>query len=298
VVLGDGLVLAATGASVHAFDLSTGSPVWETPVEGGTIGGLHLVGDHALVVQPDTGLRAVDLDDGETAWLRRGAVQSATVAGEVVLVADGHHVEAVGVGEGRRLWRRELPGFVASGTPGEVVAVVGDDRMTGLDVADGRTRWTLRLQPRGGADQSADRLVVSTRLGLRVIDVMTGRTLGTAHEEQDLGGRVRGQARVVEDDRIVAAVGDGMVALDEEATALWWAETGNSAWLVGEPGVVATVESGARVVLLDPETGAGVLRTTPSGWFTALAVGEQQLALAVHTPRRGRLQVHDLHEPD
>jgi hypothetical protein len=298
VVLDGELVVAATGASLHAFDLSTGSELWEVPVAGGTVGGLHLVGDLALVVQPETGLVAVDLDDGRTAWARRGIVKGATVADEVVMIADGRHVEALAVEDGRRMWRRELPGFMASGSPGEVVAVVGDDRMTGLDVADGRTRWTLRLQPRGGAHQSADRLVVSSRLGLRVVDVGTGRTLGTAHEEQDLGGRVRGQARVVDGDHIVAAVGDGMVALDEQAVALWRAETGSGAWLLAEPGVVATVESGARVVLLDPETGAGVLRTTPSGWFTALAVGEEQLALAVHTPRRGRLQVHDLHTTD
>jgi outer membrane protein assembly factor BamB len=295
VVLGDDRVVAATGASVHAFTLAAGDDVWERRLGDGTIRSLHLAGDVVLAVRPDTGLVAMDLANGGTLWSREAPVQSATVAGDAVVIGDGQHVEALGLADGQRRWRRDVAGFVATGTPGEVLGVVGDDRLIGLDVADGRTRWTLRLQPRGGAHQTSDLLVVSSRLGLRVVDVRTGRTVGTAHEERDLGGRVRGQARVLDDDRVVAAVGDGMVALDAEATALWRAETGDGAWLLAETGVVATVESGARVVLLDPETGADVLRTTPSGWFTALAVGEDRLALAVHTPRHGRLQVHDIH---
>jgi outer membrane protein assembly factor BamB len=295
VVLGDDLVVAATGTSAHAFESSDGAPRWEIRFDEGIVSALDLADERVVVTQKGQGIVGLDPASGEVAWRLEGPVQTATVAGEVVVVGDGTAVEGVAVDDGRRLWRRGLPGFVAAGAPGEVVGVATDDRVHGFDVATGETRWEIALRPRGSAHQSDELLVVGSRSGFSIVDVDTGVVRASVRQLRDLGDRVRGQPRVV-DDGVVAAVGNGIVRFDDEGTPRWRAETHRQAWLLREPNVVATVEAGVRLVLMDPATGAQVLQRTPSGWFTAMAVGERDLALAVHTPTLGHLDVHDVHD--
>ena len=295
VVLGDDVVVAATGSSAHAFELSDGAPLWEITFEEGIVSAIDLADERVVVTQKGEGILGLDPASGEVAWRLQGPVQTATVAGEVVVVADGTAVEGVAVDDGRRLWRRGLPGFVAAGRPGEVVGVATDDRVHGFDVATGETRWEVALRPRGSAHQSDELLVVGSRSGFSIVDVETGVVRASVRQLRDLGDRVRGQPRVV-DDGVVAAVGNGIVRFDDEGTPRWRAQTHRQAWLLREPAVVATVEAGVRLVLMNPATGEQVLQRTPSGWFTAMAVGERDLALAVHTPTLGHLDVHDVHD--
>jgi hypothetical protein len=117
--------------------------------------------------------------------------------------------------------------------------------------------------------------------------------VATLRASRDLGERVRGQPRAM-GERVVVSVGDALIGVDPTGEPAWRADTARRASLVAGGRTVAAVTGGVTLHLLDTDTGVELARVTPSGWFTASALDDQGLAVAVHTPTRGRLYVHDL----
>jgi outer membrane protein assembly factor BamB len=134
----------------HAFNASTGDPLWESSAESESVSGA--VTDDLVVFGQTTGVAALDLQTGKTRWLNTSCggqeVEAApTVAdGTVYAGLNDPELIALRVESGTCLW--ESPAKMAydstsSPAVSNGMVYVGDDagRLWSVDAADGSVRW-------------------------------------------------------------------------------------------------------------------------------------------------------------
>lgn len=295
VAIVDDTVLVVMQSTLRGYALATGEPRWELELPDGRAQDLLADDARAYVVLGAGGVVAVDGADGVLAWHAPAPATAAVRAEPGLVVSDGSSVRGLGLDDGRLRWEHHGPATVASGRAAEVVLASGPRSVRGLDAASGRTRWERTLEGEAGrADQSPRTGVVLAGEHLVLLDVNDGQVRGRLEPSVALGERVRGRPRVAGDEGAVLSVGDGLVGLDGGLRVRWRTRTGAYAGLLAHRDPALVSVGGVNLHGVDPVTGADVLRVTPSGWFTALDLQERTLALAVHTPTRGRLLVADL----
>lgn len=185
----DGLIFAgsggATNATVDAYDLRTGRPVWSAPqpagpgqvstssVDGGRVfvaGGLDARGAHRLY--------AFDEHTGALVWPTPFATPSgadvfvgAVSSGVVYAVSFDHAVYALDAATGKPVWSRP---FVTGGRNGSVGAVADgtlyvaadDGWLYAIDATAGTERWRFRVGGGSAAPSVIDgRVILATSLG-------------------------------------------------------------------------------------------------------------------------------------
>jgi outer membrane protein assembly factor BamB len=170
---------------------------------------------------------AVERGTGSVLWRAEGCAFAAAVPG-LLLVARGPALSALALRSGAALWSRPLPGApphaaVALGRGPLVLVEPG--ALTGLDPASGRTLW--RLEPPG-----ATRLHATAFGGVAAVAADTGAVYGV-----DAAGRVAWRVRA------------GGAFLRPPVAA-------GGACLA-----VSQADDGARLVALDPATGARAWET-------------------------------------
>ena len=204
-------------ATVAAFGVATGKPVWAVELSGAGGASTPTVGAGVVFVQtgdsyesPKGRLVAVDVSSGRRLWqvgtdggicggAGAGSDPPVVVDGVAVVRSPDGDVRGIDARDGGERWRAAVvgaPGAVADG----VVLVGGQTTYTGLDAATGAQRWTRTIADAAGEDwRPAERtfmlgadsvfvLHVSTenRFGIAVLDARTGRELwrdGIAYPE-------------------------------------------------------------------------------------------------------------------
>lgn len=239
----------------------------------------------------ELGVVAADAESGATVWSGSAGVaerwESLRVAEGVVLAATGggpRKIVALGAGDGRKLWERQVDddegAFVAGGVL--VVPERTAKKVSGVSLTDGRTVWEVahdgttvvpETVPEDVEGPAAPGMVVSAgkRIVLvgadgavRVLDAATGAVAGTRAEVAEAGDAVLaydGKLLVVADRLLAYRLGD----LSAQPTVLY--EPGRSVRLealtpCGEERVCAVQETGydattARVVAISTGDGGG-----------------------------------------
>lgn len=149
-------------ATVAAFDVRTGRPVWTAELEAASGASTPALAADRVFVQtgqayesPAGALVALDPGNGRELW--RAATEGGTcggvdalgdppmVADDVAVVpAPGGYVQGIDAREGRERWRVRVAGAPAAIADG-VVLVGTRTAYTGLDLATGAQRWTRTI---------------------------------------------------------------------------------------------------------------------------------------------------------
>jgi outer membrane protein assembly factor BamB len=215
VVAGDRIFTMDGGASIRAFDRSSGKRLWETdasPEDSGKAvgGGIAVADDRVFVATGYAEIVALDAATGKQLWRQTivGPARSPpTVAdGRVYAVTVDNQLEVVAAADGRKLWTHtgtpETAGLVGGASPaveGDVVVVAySSGEIFALRVENGRVLWTDNL----AAARRTDALSALADIrGRPVID--RGRVYAISHSgrmvaidqrtgerswEQDIGG--------------------------------------------------------------------------------------------------------------
>ncbi|HEX2092647.1 MAG TPA: PQQ-binding-like beta-propeller repeat protein, partial [Longimicrobiaceae bacterium] len=220
--------------TLYAVELATGRLRWSHPVRGvGTVGGVVVRGGTVYLGTPAT---ALDLATGRVLWTARSAevpVGNPALAerGDVVYTAalfrDGTEgsVSALGVADGRVLWRRalgkdEVLNFLERiWTAGDLVVVPSlSGRVIALDAATGAERWRYAPDaPRlGGITVDGERTYLALQNGqVVVLETRTGRPLARFSDlELNLSGFSYAERPVRVGDRLVVATGAALLGFD------------------------------------------------------------------------------------
>lgn len=293
ILLEEDQVLVALGDEIRSFDAFDGEPRWNTTLAGvETHAELVGVVDGRLVVRGHRGtVHVLATATGEIAWEREHGLQQVSVGSGTVVVATGREIQGLALGDGTRQWRHSGIQVLADGRPRDVVAALTPDALVGFDLVTGERRWHTPVDTTGQRlVQSASSVLLFDREGLQIFRGEDGELQSAADE---LGGAVRGTPRVVADGVVVASIGSELVGLTLDGVPAWRREFGSRMSLLDHEERVLAVSEAITVHGLDAATGRHVLRLTPSGWFGAVDVDASRVALAVYTPTRGRLVLHD-----
>lgn len=252
-----GVVYAASGARVAAFDEATGASLWQVfPVQDGVVIGTPAVRGGLVVVAydqfPERGTKekyfvtALNSATGATVWTkpvsRVNNVSVTTTANRVYLSLASGQVEALGLSHGYKIWLSPvLPncsGNLSSPSLSGHLVVVGDSGLgvSALRVTDGTVAW--QDTPASGCGAGPENW----------LPAVTGGT-------------------------VYAGLIDRVVALDAATGTVRWAN--NTVTSVFGPlsvtahTVVAAQSSGARVVALSRDDGSVAWRTAKLAGFVS-----------------------------
>lgn len=259
---GDGLVVASTGRSVGAYDVTDGGERWrhelgERPVGEPTVAGDVVVVPLSGVVDGRSGdtihepkVRAYGLDDGAERWTTPVPERGLGLAvGDDVVVAVSHGYDDSGtvlglsLSDGARRWETAITGgFFRAPVVGDGSAYVAGshDEVTALSVADGAERWTV-AGGRGGVAADGDTVYAAGRDSLVARDAADGRERWTL--EPDDGPSF-----------VAPAVGDGTVYVGGNYTDLHAidASDGTERWSHGFPSQVVEGDMVMRGLAAQP----------------------------------------------
>lgn len=293
---GDGaVVVAVVDTRLVALETASGEVAWERDLPGERVEALEVADGRVMVALGPDGVVAVDARTGARVWEADAPAATAVLAGGLLVVSDDERVRALSLEDGAVRWARRGIGPVASGEVGEVLLVAGGTRVYGLDAATGTTRWVVGAEGElARPDQTATTGVVTDGRRLRLLDVADGTETAGVELGLVLDERVRGRPRVAPDGGVVLSVGDGLVGFDRRLGARWRTRWDTQVALLDHHELAVATLGGVSIRAVEPSTGEDVVRVTPSGWFTAAHLDGERLALAVHTPTRGRLLLADL----
>lgn len=219
--------------------------------------GIPAVAGGRAVFETNTGLLAVRVADGDTIWQSRlwshkqPTAFNVAVGGERVFVNELDSVFAVSLGDGRRLWARDVGAPVnyhhTFAIADLVLTTTYRPSVVAMDAATGATRWELTLPPSWdsggiitGLGASGDTLYVAAnehfmrngaekRAAVIAADRASGRVLWTyraADRHSSAGRRLAVSGRTV---LVADMYGNGLFGVDRF--------TGQATWRVnGEPG--------------------------------------------------------------
>ncbi len=293
------VVVAVVHTTLTGLDVETGDVLWEHDLPGEPVRALEVDGTQVVAVLGPGGVQAVDAVTGSLAWEQDRPAHGAVIAAGAVVVSGDGQVRGLSLDNGTTRWTLHPAGWVASGRAEDIVLVARDNAVVGVAAASGATRWVLPAQGElGRADQSVSTAVLVDDGRLRVIGLEDGVDIATVEVDLLLDERIRGRPRIAGEQGVVVSVGDGLVGFDERLEPRWRTRWDTQVALLDHHDPTLGVLGGISVRGVEPATGADVLRVTPSAWFTAGDLQEERLALAVHTPTRGRLQLLDLVSAD
>jgi hypothetical protein len=289
------VVVAVSDATLTGLDVETGEVLWEHDLPEGPVRDLEIAGTQVVAALGPGGVQVVDAATGSLAWQQDRPADGAVIASGVVVVSGDGQVRALPLDTGATRWTLHPAGWVASGRADDVVLVERGSAVAGVATASGATRFVLPGHGElGRADQSNSTAVLVDEGRLRVVGLEDGADLATVEVGLVLDERIRGRPRIAGEESVVVSVGDGLVGFDATLEPRWRTRWDTQVALLGHHDPTLAVLGGIGVRGVEPATGADVFRVTPSAWFTAGHLHEERLALAVHTPTRGRLQLIDL----
>ena len=289
------VVVAVSDTTLTGLDLETGDLRWEHDLPQTPVRTLQVGGTHVVATLGPGGVQAVDAATGALAWEQDRPAHGAVIADGVVVISGDGRVRGLSLDDGANRWTLHPAGWVASGRAEDIVAVERGSAVVGVAAASGATRWVLPAEGElGRADQSPSTAVLLDEGRLRTIDLAQGADIATVEVGLVLDERIRGRPRLTGDQWVVVSVGDGLVGFDRSLEPRWRTRWDTQVALLGHDEPALAVLGGISVRGVEPATGADVFRVTPSAWFTAGDLQGERLALAVHTPTRGRLQLLDL----
>lgn len=265
-VVGSERAYVADPERVHAVSLRTGELEWESerlPVTEteryGTYRpetiGPRVGPEGRILVGLETGLAALDPEDGTTRWQKNGlsAVSPPTVVGGL-LVAQGEDTLRAFDPDGTEQWTTNLSRGRTRRQPAattDVVVLRTETGLAGLDPETGETRWTRRVQAESQPAIDDDTVFLGTDeglLGLGVADgtnrftysrgeymafhslVVTEETAYVVEQPPEAGASSFALDRTPEgvEPRWCSYIGDGTVtgATDRQAVGLFDIETG------------------------------------------------------------------------
>ena len=290
-----GVVVAVVGTTLLGLDAATGDVAWELELGDERVRHLEVDGTRVMAVLGPNGVLAVDAATGAAIWEQDRPAHTAVTASGTLVVSGDEQVRGLSLEDGTVRWIRHRPGTVSSGRAGDVVLVARQAAVLGVDAASGATRWVLPADDEPGRiDQSPATGVLIDGERLRVIGVEDGADIATVELALVLDERVRGRPRLAGEEGVVVSVGDGLVGFDGNLDPRWRTRWDTQVALLDHHEPTLAVLGGISVRGVAPDTGADVLRVTPSAWFTAADLLDQRLALGVHTPTRGRVLLADL----
>ena len=289
------VVVAVAEATMTGLDVETGDVLWEHDLPQGPVRALEVAGTHVVAALGPGGVQAMDAATGSLAWEQDRPAHGAVIATGVVVIAGDGQVRGLSLDTGATRWTLHPAGWVASGRADDIVLVARGSAVAGVAAASGATRWVLPAHGElGRADQSASTAVLVDEGRLRVIGLEDGADIATVEIGLVLDERIRGRPRIAGEEGVAVSVGDGLVGFDRNLDPRWRTRWDTQVALLDHHDPTLAVLGGISVRGVEPVTGADVLRVTPSAWFTAGHLQEDRLALAVHTPTRGRLQLIEL----
>lgn len=266
---------AGTGhAYLDAFDVSTGTIVWQQQTNGFFTSDPTVSGGVVYIGMGDHTVRAYKASTGTALWTftAGGAMRTPAVSGGLVYVGSADNkFYALSAATGTEVWSIYSLGgifFPAPAVVGGVVYTGADDRRVyALDAATGATIWTVTT---GGGITSSPAVasgvvyVGSDDDKLYAIDAATGTVLWTA----TTGGVVWSSPAVAGGIVYVGSADFSLYAFDASTGALLWSvPTGNSIALASPSvanGVVYQGSEDQKIYAVDAATGA-VLWTADTG---------------------------------
>jgi outer membrane protein assembly factor BamB len=190
-ISGERVIVGDDDGDVMALGLSDGSTTWSTELDEPLTAGPAVAAGLVTVADDGGNLSTYDADTGELRWTRSlggynfAEVPPAFGAGRVVLVTStttgGAYVSAFDATDGRRLWRRNVPGEIrhAPMILGSRVAVLDlESTLWTFDLADGSPDGSVSM-PRV-LDSRAD---ADSRVAMSYVDgalILTKRTASTS----------------------------------------------------------------------------------------------------------------------
>ncbi|MFG2054179.1 PQQ-binding-like beta-propeller repeat protein [Micromonospora sp. NPDC048930] len=156
-------------ATVVAFDVGTGRPVWTAELEAANGASTPAFGAGLVFIQtgrsyksPAGRLVALDPRSGRQLWYvvtEGGVCGGADALGDPPVIADGvavvpapdGYIQGIGARDGSERWRTRLAGAPAAIADG-VVLVGTQTAYTGLDLATGRQRWSRSVPEAAWSD--------------------------------------------------------------------------------------------------------------------------------------------------
>ncbi len=135
---------------VHAFHAATGEPRWRAVTQGG-IGSPCVAGGRLLAGSEDTRLYCLDARNGERIWRRRvedSINEELAVSADVVVVSAGSTVQAIRLPDGRPSWATTLGSDGSASIVGQVVLIAADRRLHALGLDNGGQLWQVPLPGR------------------------------------------------------------------------------------------------------------------------------------------------------
>jgi len=160
----------ATGASIHAFDTSTGKERWRHAVGRGVNGPIAGSGRRAYAITVEGRLLSLAVDSGTLSWdlpLKGPGFEGPAVADRVIAGTVDGVLYGVNGQTGREEWRRDL-GSAVTTTPlasaGDVYVGTADGSLHRIRVSDGTVvasrKVDANLKPSGVPFRTADSLLV------------------------------------------------------------------------------------------------------------------------------------------
>ncbi|WP_226022675.1 PQQ-binding-like beta-propeller repeat protein [Halomicrobium salinisoli] len=207
-VLADGAVFAASGATAHRLAADSGETEWRRGLDARVLKAVAAADGRLYLGRVDGVVLALDRESGDRVWRERPPVESPAVgldAGDGVLyagLADGV-VLARDAATGEELWRTDVGADLDEGpVSGGDAVYVGDreGRLYAVDAATGEERWTF--------DASGGLLVRPTAVEGTVYQ---GSDAGVLHAVDAATGEERWRHAAAEDGSVSVAV-DGDTA--------------------------------------------------------------------------------------
>ncbi|WP_049971446.1 PQQ-binding-like beta-propeller repeat protein [Haladaptatus cibarius] len=238
----DGVAYFVDKSDVYAFEAETGTPQWQTSVDG-TINHAPTVADGTVYVCGER-VFALSTDDGGTEWETSVAdsarlAQSPAIIGDSVIITDGREARAWSLHceNGAEQWSFE-DGGDSAGTPvvadGTVyIPISGDDALVAVDAATGEQRWRVPVRNLGNSWLPAavgDDIYVTDREGFLYV-IRDSTELDWRVDSTELDWRV--------DRTGTLAVGENVYVSNDELVALN-AETGEKQWMADGGNAPAT----------------------------------------------------------
>ena len=230
---GDRLYISTDRRAVLALSTVDGSLAWQASTGGGSVfnndvavaGGRAFVSTwHACCGDGVRKLFAFDAATGAALWVRGTEASNmqfpAMALGERVFVSnDNGKVYAFRAADGKRLWQRQLDGWVSDHLVGQgqvVYAISGNGTVQALDAKTGATQWSRVID--AGLRISSNMVWANGLLYFTTEDVFNQRRLVVLNDRS--GRRVASLPVPAPGSYIQLSVSDGRVLLSSNGTVI------------------------------------------------------------------------------